>query len=96
MCWALLDICPHGSDANAGLNWAVYGMRCQCHARHRTRAVWGVTQADKLEAAKFNVVHLVAAVSKLRPGWLPTPLFDLLHKRWLSPERRARCPDQTA
>lgn len=57
-----------------------------------TRAVWGWTQADKLEAAKFNVVHLIAAVSKLRPGWLPKPLFDLLHKRWLSPERRARCP----
>lgn len=56
------------------------------------RAVRGWAQADKLEAAKFNVVHLIAAVSKLRPGWLPKPLFDLLHKRWLSPERRARCP----
>ena len=52
----------------------------------------GWTQADKLEAAKFNVVHLIAAVSKLRPGWLPKPLFELLHKRWLSPERRARYP----
>ena len=59
-------------------------------SRHEGCAGW--TQADKLEAAKFNVVHLIAAVSKLRPGWLPKPLFDLLHKRWLSPERRARYP----
>ncbi len=48
-------------------------------------------QADKLAAAQFNVVHLIAAVAKLRPGWLPKLLFDLLHQRWLSPERRARC-----
>jgi len=48
-------------------------------------------QADKLAAAQFNVVHLIAAVAKLRPGWLPRPLFELLHQRWLSPERRARC-----
>lgn len=48
-------------------------------------------QADKLAAAQYNVVHLIAAVAKLRPGWLPRPLFELLHQRWLSPERRARC-----
>jgi hypothetical protein len=40
--------------------------------------------------AHFHAVHLFAVMTKLLPGWLPRALFDLLHRQWLSPERRAR------
>ena len=66
-------------------------MQSQFHPNSVSKDMFCGMQADKLAAAQFNVVHLIAAVAKLRPGWLPKLLFDLLHQRWLSPERRARC-----
>ena len=40
--------------------------------------------------AHFHAVHLFAVMTKLLPEWLPRSLFDLLHRQWNSPERRAR------
>ena len=40
--------------------------------------------------AHFHAVHLFAVMTKLLPEWLPRTLFDLLHRQWNSPERRAR------
>ena len=44
------------------------------------------TQID----AQFNAVHLLAAMVKLKPDWLPEELFDILYQRWNSPARLAR------
>ena len=49
-------------------------------------------QAKEVQAsAQLHALHLVAVMVKLRPDWLPEPLFQLLHARWLSPERQIRC-----
>ena len=44
------------------------------------------TQVD----AQFNAVHLLAAMVKLKPEWLPEQLFEILYQRWKSPQRLAR------
>lgn len=40
--------------------------------------------------AQFNCVHLVRAMTKLLPTWLPRSLFVALVQRWQSPQRRSR------
>ena len=40
--------------------------------------------------AQLHVLHLVAVMVRLLPDWVPEPLFELLHMRWLSPERQHR------
>ena len=40
--------------------------------------------------AQLHVLHLIAVMVKLRTDWLPEQLFELLHARWISPERLAR------
>lgn len=48
-------------------------------------------QAKDVQAnAQLHVLHLVAVMLRLRPQWAPEPLFQLLHARWLSPERQHR------
>lgn len=41
--------------------------------------------------AQFNAVHLVRAMAKLLPDWLPRPLYQALLQRWQAPQRRGRC-----
>ena len=49
------------------------------------------SQAKEVQVnAQFHVLHLVAVMAKLRPEWVTTQVFKLLHARWLSPERAAR------
>ena len=40
--------------------------------------------------AQFNAIHILAAVVKLKPDWLPTEIFQILYERWKSPARLAR------
>lgn len=40
--------------------------------------------------AQFNAIHVLAAMVKLKPDWLPTEIFDILYERWKSPARLAR------
>ena len=49
-------------------------------------------QAAQVQAdAQMHCLHLLAAMVKLLPGWLPQPLVHLLHQRWLSSDRKTRC-----
>ena len=40
--------------------------------------------------AQFNALHLLVVMVKLVPEWLPEEIFEVLHRRWKGPERRAR------
>ena len=51
---------------------------------------WVAQETQVQMNAHFHAVHLFAVMTKLLPEWLPRTLFDLLHRQWLSPERRAR------
>ena len=48
--------------------------------------------------AQINCLHLLRAIVKLAPQWLPRELFQVLLQRWRSPERlkRATSPDASA
>lgn len=45
---------------------------------------------EAVAAAQLNCIHLIHAMAKLLPGWLPKPLFTLALQRWRSPEFQAR------
>jgi hypothetical protein len=54
---------------------------------------WAAVRAQVSQVqmdAHFHAVHLIAVMAKLLPEWLPRPLFDLLHRQWNLPARRAR------
>ena len=46
--------------------------------------------------AQFNALHLLVVMAKLLPEWLPEEIFEVLHRRWKAPERRARCNSRLA
>lgn len=60
--------------------------------RHLARKRWSSwLQVQQLQSeAQFRALHLLAAVVKLLPAWLPADVFALLHTRWKSPERKTR------
>lgn len=59
-----------------------------------TRATASVSPGLDTEAiatAQLNCVHLVHAMVKLLPGWLPEPLFMAALQRWRSADFQSRC-----
>jgi transformation/transcription domain-associated protein len=50
-------------------------------------------ESDSLEA-QLNCVHLISAMCKLMPSWLPRVVFEALLARWRSPARATRAASQ--
>lgn len=47
-------------------------------------------ETKALAEAQFNCVHLIRALCKLLPSWLPRDLYELLLQRWRTAERAER------